>query len=80
VDGHVLQKESTDRSVFAAGENRIRVVSDQINKIYDINNVTAASLSETDREMLAKLYSEENGIDQFADNDLTEQLEALGYR
>jgi arylsulfatase A-like enzyme len=80
VDGQALQYANSNRGVFAVSDEQVRIIRSEQNDVYDTDSVPLQELSDSDRNILAKLSGQDESTQDFEKSDLTEQLEALGYR
>jgi arylsulfatase A-like enzyme len=84
LDGIDLFNNSyVNREIFSSARNHVRIVSNNHNDIYEVSEIPEIGyLSASGQEQLSQLYSSEvhESISQFDDEDLEDQLEALGYK
>jgi arylsulfatase A-like enzyme len=80
VDGADLRNEPGCREVFAAVNDTLRVISADRSDEYSLDSVPNDALTDSIRKQIASLSGSDISIDQFDDEDLQDQLEALGYK
>lgn len=72
---------SNDRKVFARGFDHLRVISARTSFLHDVSDLESPSgLSEIEQRHVARVAPEGGDVTRVSvENDLDDQLEALGY-
>jgi hypothetical protein len=80
---NLFQKDIQNHDVFSFAQKNIRIINTDLNRVYKVSKThEIEQMSKRGRSLLSQLRSDEvdESVSQFDDEDLQDQLEALGYK